>query len=1237
MVKLLIGILIVLGLLFVGLLWAVAILAKVSLWIPGGITALIAIVLLSVWVVRALMARKAAEGLEQALAGQAREQARMTRPDMQPQMMQMQADFEASISSLKQSKLGRGGRDALYVLPWYAIIGPPGAGKSTALRNSGLQFPAMERGGAAVRGLGGTRNCDWWLTNEAVLLDTAGRWSTQEEDHGEWLSFLGMLKKFRTRKPLNGLIAAVSIGEIANGTPDEVDALAARIRERVDEVMGELKVSLPVYVLFTKCDLVEGFVDMFGDMSRADRSQVWGFTVPLTASHAEWTGLVDEEVGTLADVLDRRASSRLADERNPDVRHRIYAFPQQFAMMRRNVARFVNVVFEDNIYKDTPTLRGVYFSSGTQEGRPFNLLINKLAGALGVERRVQSHAQVVDQKSYFLGDLFTGVIFADRDVASASEVELRRRRIVRLALTGLLFVVAGCLSAVPGYAWVQNGQMLGDIEGMLDRWEQRNIEAGMVAAPRAGKGSAGSSEAASEKRSGEILAQLQPLREATERLRTYEADGPPLSMSFGMYQGDELGDPLARYYATLVRRELVRPTVAHGVQRLTDFGFRYEALPHAQPKSAEHARFYDALKLHLLVSGPKQPTEPGLVDHAEWVASRLVASWVGTDPEPADLKAAVTNAKLYTTFASEMPGLDFPRDGAVVGRVRAALNRVPTERRALQRLIASVDEDGFEQSLPTLVGRLGVIEAKGRVRGAFTRRGWETKIRDLLSSEQLDHAGELWVLGGAGSTEEGEAQAALQVAELSSAYLRAYVLEWQEFLRSVRIPRPENHAGALQVLRAITRGQPPPIALLLQRVHYNVQLKEKEKSEVDGAVDGALGVVGQELERFVGKSRLGKKAQAALDAKQRRRGALELLQPADVAKAFEGLSQFAVPPETEEGGPVAAVPYDAYQEQLYYVRDALQTHEDDPSQSAQMLEKLQAARTRVRSLIDEQQVGWRPFYENLLWPPIDGAAMSSNLAVASATGNKWCDEVFDAYTGKLRRHYPFARGGHDAALGDFVSFYGPEGIVARFVHETLGGAVEQDGDRFEFSRTLGRDASSVYSSELLTFLQRSHDVSASFFPDGTEPGAKLLIRIHPSPWVATTTFKLGGAAIEYHNGPEKWETLRWPGEAPDEGATIEVRGANGMNERLRQEGVWGVFRLVEQGSVVRSTAQTFTVAWELQTHGVTIKADIRTTGGSSPFFGVQGRSKNPGFLQPVRAKGGAAPKKIVLSARSCRG
>jgi type VI secretion system protein ImpL len=118
-------------------------------------------------------------------------------------------------SLLKNSEVRAVGWEGrwIYQLPWYLIIGPPGCGKTTALSNSGLRFPLADQvGKAAVQGVGGTRNCDWWFAEDAVLLDTAGRYTTQDSyqqvDSAAWQGFLGMLKKHRPRRPINGVLVS---------------------------------------------------------------------------------------------------------------------------------------------------------------------------------------------------------------------------------------------------------------------------------------------------------------------------------------------------------------------------------------------------------------------------------------------------------------------------------------------------------------------------------------------------------------------------------------------------------------------------------------------------------------------------------------------------------------------------------------------------------------------------------------------------------------------------------------------------------------------------------------------------------------------------------------------------------------------------------------------------------------------------------------------------------------------
>lgn len=166
---------------------------------------------------------------------------------------------ERMSTALSLLKRARGTRGYLYEQPWYVIIGPPGAGKTTALLNSGLKFPlAAEMGQGAVAGVGGTRLCDWWFTENAVLIDTAGRYTTQDSnaavDRAGWDAFLDLLRRTRPRQPLNGVIVAIALSDIASAPNDERVAHARAVRRRVKELEERLGIRLPVYLLFTKAD-----------------------------------------------------------------------------------------------------------------------------------------------------------------------------------------------------------------------------------------------------------------------------------------------------------------------------------------------------------------------------------------------------------------------------------------------------------------------------------------------------------------------------------------------------------------------------------------------------------------------------------------------------------------------------------------------------------------------------------------------------------------------------------------------------------------------------------------------------------------------------------------------------------------------------------------------------------------------------------------------------------------------
>src|SRR5687767_11427061 len=158
------------------------------------------------------------------------------------------------------------GKD-LYTLPWYVFVGAPGSGKSEAIRHSNVGFPPGMQD--EFQGVGGTINMDWWFTNQAVILDTAGRLMFEEVPPGttsEWQEFLGLLKKHRPDCPINGLFLAIPAESLIKDGPDAIKKKAGRIAQQLEGIQKVLDVRFPCYVIVTKADLLNGFRDFFDEL-----------------------------------------------------------------------------------------------------------------------------------------------------------------------------------------------------------------------------------------------------------------------------------------------------------------------------------------------------------------------------------------------------------------------------------------------------------------------------------------------------------------------------------------------------------------------------------------------------------------------------------------------------------------------------------------------------------------------------------------------------------------------------------------------------------------------------------------------------------------------------------------------------------------------------------------------------------------------------------------------------------
>lgn len=416
-------------------IYLVGVLAGVPWWwlhLAAVVTVVLAVGAL-VWQQR--RASKAAGQLEAALKAQGQSHAAGARPDQRAGIEELKSAFDESLELLRGSKMGRG---ALYSIPWYILIGPPGSGKSTLLRESGLSFPYMTKGRSAIRGLGGTKNCDWWFADRGILLDTAGRYTTEAEDRDEWMAFLRMMKRGRGRRPINGAIVAIGLAEIVEATDAELSLYAENVRDRIDELTRELQLVFPIYLVFTKCDRLRGFVETFDTLTKEQRRQVWGFTFPFARQKGfDTAGEFGREFDELYKALCVRRVDLLASDHFKKRKAQVYAFPMQFLHLKERLQTFLSQVQQPNPYQEVSPVRGIYFTSGTQEGTTIDKILKVLRPA-ELELDVPQDAR----RCYFVDDVFNRVVFPDATLAAPTASSLRRDRQLRIGAGIAIAVLA---------------------------------------------------------------------------------------------------------------------------------------------------------------------------------------------------------------------------------------------------------------------------------------------------------------------------------------------------------------------------------------------------------------------------------------------------------------------------------------------------------------------------------------------------------------------------------------------------------------------------------------------------------------------------------------------------------------------------------------------------------------------------------------------------------------------------
>lgn len=1059
--------------------------------------------------------------------------------------------FSDAMATIKKLKFkGKNRSRALYELPWYIIIGPPGSGKTTALVNSSLDFPLAEQfGQGALQGVGGTRYCDWWFTNDAVLIDTAGRYTTQDShkviDSNAWEGFLKLLKKNRPRRPVNGAIVAISIYDLLLQTDEERMQHAKTIRLRIDELMEKLEIRFPIYLMFTKADLVSGFSEYFEDLGKEEREQVWGVSLPDAAGASDSPDFefLDQEYQKLLERLYAREVSRIHYERDVKRRAAIQGFPQQFENLKSVIDNFVKQTFVKNRFQYQPYLRGIYFTSGTQDGSPIDRLMTAVSANFGFSANAENTLPG-QGKSYFLGNLFRQIIFPEAELVGSNrkyEIAIKWLQrsvysIIVLASIGLLTIWSGSLN--------RHSAAMSEVEDYIADFNAENKRL--------------------NRWNKDLRVVLPTLNALAKASIVYDQDEHPWLSGFGLYDAQVDQSANLAYDAQL--KELLLPRIVYYLEKQIQKGHGGGDL-------------YHSFRTYMMFNKTDKIEKQVIID---WFVEHWKNNMEGEASSRIQLEQ---HLKALLDLGFKPVALN----DQIVKQTRSLLLRVPVHQRIYSRIRTNPQYNQkinlfnlFGESVRDVFVQTPAIENTLAIPYMFTKEGYDSIDLSTGSPVISEIVSERWVLtddekSKVDFVKDNLEQISRQVKDL---YMAEYSDRWQKVFAALKLKSLGNINQVGEVLASFTDPVYSPLLSVLQVAASNTQLSSQllQNMKDDSAEGKGAKVTSLLADKFKGTKvdQQFRNINVLLRESNKKAAPVNtIMQKIQLMQDF--LSEIMVAP-------------DPHKKAFEVVKKRYSSGSGNAITALRTYAKKQPGPVKkwLNSLTDET---WK-----------------SLLAAAKQYINaEWQNRVYNSYRQALKGRYPLNRSSTDElALFDFSEFFKPEGTMDMFYSEfikpfisTRGGWKNRAIDNF----SLG------LSRKTLAQIKRAQSIKSIFFRKNPEsPSISFQLKPHQLDKLdASFRLELGEQRINYKHGPKFWKELHWTVE--DERVRIVFDDLEDKRHEKSFDGPWAWFKLQDQSSLKKTSKSnvymaTYEVIEKIQggaTYSHNIKFLIKAKSVNNPF------------------------------------
>ncbi|MEJ8815048.1 type VI secretion system protein [Variovorax ureilyticus] len=252
-------------------------------------------------------------------------------------------------------------RGTLYTTPWFLFVGDASANVAELLALAAGSPTTQDTVQVATRPFW----C-WHRLPSIIAIEMHPSVLGDPPDARErslWYRSLLDLAERRRRLPLNGIVVCVSASTLLE--PARVrDGLARRLRALVHDAAEHLRIQLPVYLVVTGLERLDGFDALRAALPVEALGQALGHRLHNGAAPRV---PADKQLdGLYAEIMQRMHALRMAlflAERSPAQRQAIHAFVEQLRSLQPGLHSTADVLFGYGTGPRSPRWRGLYLTA----------------------------------------------------------------------------------------------------------------------------------------------------------------------------------------------------------------------------------------------------------------------------------------------------------------------------------------------------------------------------------------------------------------------------------------------------------------------------------------------------------------------------------------------------------------------------------------------------------------------------------------------------------------------------------------------------------------------------------------------------------------------------------------------------------------------------------------------------------------------------------------------------------